>query len=174
MHRTQNPTASAADTDGLDAVTPADVLRGAARYLDLRGWVQHVYYGGTAADAFPPADAIGAIGMAAHGVVTDCPEMSGPNLAQLNKAADHLRWYLLDQGHLAIGPDRWNTPTDIGAWNDLDWHTVDDIATVLRSAADEYDFRYATQDDLETYAGACASNEEHPTREGFLAWLRAR
>ncbi|MFI7541093.1 hypothetical protein [Actinoplanes sp. NPDC049599] len=67
MHRTQNLTAPAADTDGLAAVTPADILRGAARYLEEHGWHRGAYYGGTDTNPFPPADVIGAIAMAAYG-----------------------------------------------------------------------------------------------------------
>ena len=44
MHRTQNPTCSAADTADPSVVTPADILRGAADYLEAHGWTQKVYY----------------------------------------------------------------------------------------------------------------------------------
>ena len=60
MHRTQNPTSSAADTDNRSVVTPADILRGAARYLEEHGWHRGAYYDTTTDKPFPPADVVGA------------------------------------------------------------------------------------------------------------------
>ncbi|MEV6488556.1 hypothetical protein AB0M20_07970 [Actinoplanes sp. NPDC051633] len=67
MHRTQNLPSPAADTDGFGSVTPADILRGASTYLIRHGWNRGNYYGGRDTTPFPPADVIGAIGMAAYG-----------------------------------------------------------------------------------------------------------
>ena len=174
MHRTHNPTGPAADTDipAVD-VTPADILRGAAHYLDLHGWTQGDYY--TADRPFPAACAIGAIGMAAHGVVTACPQVDGPNLRDCNPAFAYLRSYLLDHGHIVIHGDDWSTdPATTGDWNDRDDQSAANVIATLRAAADDYDWQHATEDDLETYADACAWREEHPTRDGFLAWRGAR
>jgi hypothetical protein len=173
MHRTQNLTVSAADTDTTPVVTPADILRGAATYLEAHGWNQRSYYEATT-DPFPAACALGAIGMAAHGTRTDCPEIQGPGIREFNKAAEHLRWYLLNEGHVTLGPDQWGMPTEVGAWNDQDWHDIEHVTTALRAAADDYDWRHASDLDLETYADICAWREENPDRDGFLAWLAAR
>src|SRR4051812_6352319 len=98
MHRTHNPTAPAADTDDPSVVTPADILRGAARYLQLHGWIQHAYYGGDDTAAFPPACADGAIGMAAYGY---CPLVPGdnttdPGYRDYNHARTLLTGHLID------------------------------------------------------------------------------
>ena len=61
MHRTHNPTGFTVE------VTPAVILRGAARYLETHGWTQGDYYATIAEDPFPAACADGAIGMAAYG-----------------------------------------------------------------------------------------------------------
>ena len=178
MHRTQNLTAPAADTDGLEPVTPADILRGAARYLEIHGWTQSHYYGGEPADAFPPACAIGAIGMAAHGTLTFCPQMEGPNPRECNLAVTYLTGYLTGEGQIRVPTDdtldgEWDCePTSAGEWNDQT-PTVDKVTTFLRAAADEYDWQHAAPDDLETYAENELDYDRVPTREGFLAWLGA-
>lgn len=182
MHRTQNPIALAANTDDLN-VTAADILRGAARYLDLRGWTQHVYYGGTAADAFPPACADGALGMASYGYCCLVPgdNTDDPGHRVYRRALDCLSDYL-DRSEAtltlvpAFGPD--DEPVeyrpDVFDWNDRDGQTAETVIATLRAAADEYDWQHATEDDLETYADICAGREEHPDRDGFLAWRAAR
>ncbi|MEV6493075.1 hypothetical protein AB0M20_31300 [Actinoplanes sp. NPDC051633] len=171
MHRTQNPTAPASDTDGLAAVTPADILRGAARYLDLHGWTQELYYSGGPEDAFPPACVDGAIGMAAYGRVTMIPgdETDNPGFRDYNLAATYFNGYLADSGAYA-NPDE---PYPFH-WNDDSARTKAEVITALRAAADEYDWQHATEEQLETYAEMAYANETVPTREGFLAWLGAR
>ena len=174
MHRTHNPTCPAADTDipAVD-VTPADIMRGAAHYLELHGWNQRDYY--TTDRPFPAADVIGAIGMAAHGVVTDCPQLDGPNPRDCNRAFAYLRGYLIDLGHIVIyGDDRTTEPTTTGDWNDRDAQSAALVIATLRAAADEYDWQHASEYDLESYDDACAWREEHPTRDGYLAWRGAR
>jgi hypothetical protein len=143
MHRTQNPTHSAADADDRSVVTPADILRGAARYLELHGWTQGDYYAGN--EPFPPACAIGAIGMAAHGVGTDCPHFDGPNPRDCNLAFAYLRGYLFDHGHITTLGNDWSTEaTTTGEWNDRDDQTAATVIATLRAAADDYDRTHGT------------------------------
>jgi hypothetical protein len=172
MHRTQNPTAPAADTDDTTpVVTPADTLRGAARYLELHGWHRRDYYANLD-EPFPAADVAGAIGMAAHGGFHDVPSVEGPNIRDFTAAYTCLTSYLIGQGVIADDPDR--APMNIDWWNDDPWQTAEKVTATLRAAADEYDWQHATEDDLET----CGENEldydRVPTREGFLAWMAAR
>jgi hypothetical protein len=175
MHRTQNPTAPAADTidDSTVVVTPADILRGAATYLETHGWTQGSYYG--TPRPFPCADVTGALGMSAHGMITDCPSLDGPNVRDCNHAFTYLTGYLIDQGHVSTTGDHWDiTPASAGEWNDRDDQSAANVIATLRAAADDYDWHHATEDDLETYGEACYATEKLPTREGFLAWLGAR
>ena len=53
-------------------ISPADILRGAARYLELHGWTQGDYYAPTPASPlpFPPACAVGALYTAARRRIT--------------------------------------------------------------------------------------------------------
>jgi hypothetical protein len=97
MHRTQNPTSSAADTANRSVVTPADILRGAARYLEEHGWHRGAYYGGTPGQPFPPADAVGAIGMAAYGTRQDdlyTPDAPADDIRGFRRAVDCFCDYL--------------------------------------------------------------------------------
>jgi hypothetical protein len=100
MHRTENPTAPAADTDDLSPVTPADILRGAALYLENHGWTRGNYYTPNAGP-FPPACADGAIGMAAYGRVTTCPGLAteDPGYRGYNLARDYFGGYLEQAGY---------------------------------------------------------------------------
>ncbi len=174
MHRTQIPTVSAADTDGFAPVTPADILRGAARYLEIHGWTQRDHYSNQGGP-FPPACALGAIGMAAHGRLVALPCNSGPGRSDARRARQYLTDYLTDLGTITAPADDWDTtPATVYDWNDRDEQTAETVIATLRAAADNYTWAYATDDERETYAEACYANETLPTREGFAAWLGAR
>ena len=175
MHRTHNPTAPAADTADRSVVTPADILRGAAHYLETHGWQRGDYYADDT--PFPSACAMGAIGMAAHGTRLAVPTHCAAPAAREFRLAFHcLIGYLADLGAIAPhGDDEWGTdPTTVYDWNDYDDPSAANVIATLRAAADDYDWQHATENDLETYADACAWREEHPTRDGFLAWRGAR
>lgn len=176
MHRTQNPTGPAADTDNTPVVTPADTLRGAARYLELHGFNRGHFYALDADNpAFPPACVIGALGMAAHGRLCDPPTSCGlPGDRDFRLAYSHLTGYLVDQGHL-ITDDEWSTGvSSVGEWNDNDEQAAEAVTAALRAAADDYDWQHATEDDRDLYAYSCFCAETRPTREGFLAWKKAQ
>ncbi|MCO1617038.1 hypothetical protein M8C11_20185 [Micromonospora sp. CPM1] len=169
-----NPTQKPTTTPGaLADLTPADTLRCAARYLEIHGWIKGTYYsnqGGT----FPPACAVGAIGMAAHGRLITIPAERGPGARDCARALDYLTDYLTDLGVIAYGDDWSTTPVDTFGWNDRDDQTAEQVITTLRAAADHYDWTHATAEQLETYAEREYANDSLPTREGFLAWLGAR
>ncbi len=126
-------------------VTLADRLRMAALYLRQHGWTQGAYYATTEDNPFPPACAIGAIGMAAHGVVTDCPEIEGPHVRDCNKAVEYLGNHLHDHGHINLDSGDWNDsrdpslPYSTGDWNDRPGRTAEQVTTALDAAADEWD-----------------------------------
>ncbi len=65
-----NPTQNRPATGEL---SPAVVLRGAARYLQSHGWTQGTYYPNGSTSPFPPACLVGAISMAVHGRRTASP-----------------------------------------------------------------------------------------------------
>ncbi len=168
MHRTQNTTASPAPA--VD-ISPATTLRGAALYLTRHGWTQDNYYADIT-QPFPAACVTGAIAMAAYGRTTPYPShTNAPGVRDYRRAVDTLIDYLDSEGH----------PTDLDSdvvmpfsWNDDPDRTAEQITATLRAAADDYDWSHATPDDLETYADVCTWNEELPTRDGYLPWMRAR
>ena len=144
MHRTQNPTARAADTDNPAVVTPALILRGAATYLDRHGWTQGRHYSGT--DPFPPADAVGAIAMAAHGqrsndiFVTDASDDATRDFRRAVDAfCDYLSRY---EPTCTLSADP-GTDLDIELcpyiWNDALALTAQHVTRALRAAANDYD-----------------------------------
>jgi hypothetical protein len=146
MHRTQNPTAPAADTDNDLVVTPADILRGAACYLELHGWIQGDYYAFTAEVPFPPACVTGAIGMSAHGTRIEYPTRCSVSTSRdFRVAFNYLSGYLADNGLVEIDA---TDPEEIGSvapfgWNDADDQTAETVIATLRAAADEYDRQHA-------------------------------
>jgi hypothetical protein len=173
MNRTQNQTGTAADTTTDLVVTPALTLRGAASYLELRGWTRADYYDGDG--PFPTACALGAIGMAAHGHRTTIPTSAAlQTTGDCRRAAGYLKTYLNDIGIGAYFDEDADDFTDIVGWNDCDSQTADNVIVTLRAAADEYDWEHASEDDLETYGDNELDNDRIPTREGFLAWLAGR
>jgi len=123
-------------------ITPAVILRGAARYLDLHGWTQGVYYGLTDDTAFPAACAVGAISMAIYGnhraVVSDGTEPDRADWRLLNRT----KAVLVDFLDLA-DPPPWDTRDDYHGypytWNDRPSRTAEQVVTTLRAAADHYD-----------------------------------
>jgi hypothetical protein len=142
MHRTQNLTDSAAVTADLSVVTPADTLRGAALYLEVHGWFQGGYYPATTTGPFPAACALGAIGMAAHGRMTELPfDGLSPSVRDSRKAADHLHAHLADLGitlHEGDNPD-YEPPANVICWNDSSGQSASKVIATLREAADRYD-----------------------------------
>ncbi|MBQ1009517.1 hypothetical protein KBX53_00795 [Micromonospora sp. M51] len=170
-----NPTQKQHPTPGaLADLTPADTLRCAARYLEIRGWTQGAYYG-TEDTPFPPACAAGAIGMAAHGHLKSIPH-DGPTrdgARDYTRALDALATYLdFHQPQPRATED--DDPTCPLTWNDRPGQTAEQVISTLRDAADDYDWTHATEDDLETYADHEYSQERLPTRAGFLVWRATR
>lgn len=154
MHRTHTPTISAADTDDSTVVvTPADILRGAARYLEIHGWHQGDYYAFIAAVPFPPACVTGAIGMAAHGTRLESPTTgSVPTARDFRVAFHYLSGYLADNGltaTTATDSDEIDTDSPF-RWNDNDGQTAAMVITVLRAAADDYDRTHAIPEPADT------------------------
>jgi len=138
------PDGTAVHRDDLTAVTttPADILRSAARYLQLHGWTQGNYYATGDELTFPPACAAGAIGMAAHGTVAyDLHDPDLPGHADFERAWNALDDYLFLANPPADNPSG-NAPDDelsIIGWNDRDDRTVEQVIAALTDAADDWD-----------------------------------
>ncbi|MEV4283267.1 DUF6197 family protein [Actinoplanes xinjiangensis] len=140
-----NPTRQTTPTPDLDPVmTPADLLRGAALYLQHHGWTRHQFYDLTADTdgPFPPACTSGAIMTAATG---RCPANGMCTLDDENSATiDVIRAMRV----FAAWVDLEYSPTNgygtsaidvIGDWNDYDGRTLDEVLETLTDAADNWD-----------------------------------
>ncbi|MFI6232000.1 hypothetical protein ACIBD9_00395 [Micromonospora sp. NPDC050784] len=177
-----NPTQKQPTTPGaLADLTPADILRCAARYLEIRGWTQGDPYELAENPAFPPACTLGAIAMAVYGrpvAIEDryCGDGAAVNLWDTTAIclADFLR-----QGGHSTEPHFDSPVSDsytviVADWNDDASQTLADVLDILRACADDYDWTHATEDQLETYAEHEYSQERLPTRAGFLVWRAAQ
>ncbi|AEB47413.1 hypothetical protein [Micromonospora maris] len=172
-----NPTQKPDPTPGaLADLTPADILRCAARYLELRGWTQGVPYELAEQAAFPPACPLGAITAAIYGYPAAIDGHSDGIAATLRDITiGYLADFLRQDGYVPE-PDviRCADTQIVADWNDDPWRTVAQVIDILGATADEWDWTHATEDDLETYADACVWAEKNPTRDGFLAWRAAQ
>jgi hypothetical protein len=122
--------------------TPADILRGAARYLQLHGWIQGSLYAGTPSDAAAPvigpaACAQGAIGMAAFGHRIQAADESRAEWRDYQRASNALADYLELTG--ATGWNHDGDPISVGDWNDVTGRTADEVIAALNTAADEWE-----------------------------------
>lgn len=136
MHSTHHPSITHVD---LVDVTPADVLRGAARYLELHGWTRYDYFAAkpTIKVPFPAACAHGAISVACYGRAVAHPfEYHGPELRLFKHAMGFFDDYLDVSSDEIVGP----------LWNDRDGRTVAEVVKALRDAADDYDRTHPRRD----------------------------
>jgi hypothetical protein len=118
-----------------DQPTPAQALRQAALYLQRHGWARGVYYLPAPDISFPPACALGALGMAVHGRVLDNPQDPDlPNARSYARAqgvlADHL---------ILVKRIRDLDEDTIGFWNDESARTAEQVIDALNAAADDWD-----------------------------------
>jgi hypothetical protein len=131
----------------MSTISPADILRGAARYLHQHGWRQGALYADDehttrTPSPTPAACALGAIGMAAFGErIPDHPEQR-PGWRDYQRASNALDDYLTDTGAKNTVPVRDDDSTDnasVGDWNDAPGRTAAEVIAALHAAADNYD-----------------------------------
>ncbi|QOC90244.1 DUF6197 family protein [Micromonospora craniellae] len=132
-------------------VTSADLLRMAARYLELRGWTQGNPYESGEHPAFPPACTLGAITLAVYGTPTsiESQQCGDPTAAILRDntvrcLADFL-WHDGRTPDFDSTSGSWTSTTEIVAeWNDEPTQTLTDVLDILHAAADEWDRLHIT------------------------------
>jgi hypothetical protein len=127
---------------GVD-MTPAEVLRAAALYIERHGWTRWLYFDHAATDSpFPPACMLGGIHAAVLGATgghtTDSVSYHHPDAALIRATQRHLAAYL--DPEFVFNIERACRATDvIGDWNDAAERTATDVITALRDAANEWD-----------------------------------
>jgi hypothetical protein len=147
MNPTHHPHADAATTAAEDVITPADILRGAARYLQLHGWHQDDLYTPGSGVPFPPACAIGAIYAAAFGRPGSSGEAGDdPHLPLARHTIGVLADHLIHHGVTTVDPDTLACADQLGAaydtvtaWNDTPGQTPQHVIRQLRLAAIGWD-----------------------------------
>jgi membrane-bound lytic murein transglycosylase B len=136
MHPTHTPTTDV-------ELTPADLLRCAARYLLRHGWHQGDMYARTVTNdpATPPACALGAIRMAVCGGPDTAYD--GDQAEQMNTAVHAFAGLLIDWTEPDPDEIRTDDPYDVVAdWND-DAHTrADHVIAALHDAANRWEQRH--------------------------------
>ncbi|MEU7908983.1 hypothetical protein [Actinoplanes sp. NPDC049118] len=129
-------------------MTPADLLRGAARYLFMHGWKQGDFFDLLSDKPFPPACSLGAINICAHGRPILCSDDESQD-ADTDAAITAMRVLAA-----YLDPD-YSTTVDIFAymtsaidivsgWNDEDDRTIGEVIETLTDAADNWDRAHTT------------------------------
>lgn len=143
MKPTQKP--SIADVTD---VTPADILRGAALYLQRHGWHRgSLYADNDSTNLTPAACAQGGIGMAAFGqrIPAHARCYGAADWRTFQRASNFFNDYLNLSGAKASPTDEqepWEGPS-IGDWNDEPGRTFDEVHAALLAAADEWERLHA-------------------------------
>jgi hypothetical protein len=122
--------------------TPAVILRGAARYLQLHGWHQGTLYAAGTSAITPAACALGAIGMAAFGHRLPDPQDHWVDWSDYQAASNALDDYLTLTGAKDDVPDLHDIDADspsVGDWNDAPARTATEVVAALNAAADEWE-----------------------------------
>jgi hypothetical protein len=124
-------------------VTPAVVLRGAARYLQLHGWTQGTYYADQPDNPTPPACLMGALAMAAFGQRLPTDAWQWPEWADYKRAEDILLDHL-GRLHPPTSDDDYPEP-GLGDWNDQPDRTAKQVIAALAACADDWDDTHPAQ-----------------------------
>src|SRR5436305_762096 len=117
-----DPAASAAPV-----VNVASILRRAALYLGLHGWIQGAYYDTTSRVFTPAACLVGALGMVCYGGPVDAPAQmfDAPGFPEFEQALLFLdAWLTVEHGCVSY------------AFNDAKGRTADQVTRALADAAD--------------------------------------
>ena len=143
------PDGTAVHRDDLtNTVTPADILRYAALYLDRHGWIQGDMFVDPL-QATPAACAQGAIRMAVCGspTIPYTTDSARDTCRAIRVLAGHLRATHVDGDptHDPTHGPGLDTDDDshiVGDWNDEPGRTTADVLTALHEAADSWDTRH--------------------------------
>jgi hypothetical protein len=143
MKATHNPPILELDT----GTTPADLLRGAALYLNRHGWLQGDFFDLLAEANFPPACSLGAINIAAHGrPILGCDSTADDELTDSAiRATRVLAAYLYPEYETVDTFAYQVSAIDIvSGWNDEDGRTLTEVIETLTDAADDWNRAHTT------------------------------
>ncbi|WP_067504099.1 hypothetical protein [Actinoplanes sp. TFC3] len=145
MKATQQPTTT---TDLDPDMTPGVLLRSAAIYLQRYGWIRNDFFDLTNEVNFPPACALGAINVCAHGR----PILGSDDTADDDNTDTAIRGVRVFAAYLDPEYDSADTVTwkasafdVVSQWNDEQDRTIKDVTAALNDAADEWDSTHHTR-----------------------------
>lgn len=126
-------------------LTPADLLRHAALYIEHFGWMTHAYYQrDDHCDSTPAACAMGAIGAAVHGVAHKDPsDEELPGHRTFTTVRNAFADYLLASGATFPGEEAQLLIAD---WNDHTATDANQVITALKAAADDWSRLHIEED----------------------------
>jgi hypothetical protein len=125
-------------------MTPADLLRGAAAYIEIYGRTTGEFFDVLADQQFPPACAAGAIGICAHGRPVLCSDDTTDDTAS-DAAIAAMRIFAASlDGDYANGDHSTSAIDIIGSFNDNQTITDTDVILALNEAADDWDRAHPT------------------------------
>ena len=143
MKATHQPPTIVIDQD----VTPADLLRGAARYLSRYGWLQGDFFNLLTKANFPPTCSLGAINIAAHGR----PILGSDDTADDQLTDNAIRAMRVLAAHLYPEYGNVDEPTFkvsaidiVSGWNDAEDRTLAEVIETLTDAANDWDRAHTT------------------------------
>ncbi|MDM4721347.1 DUF4326 domain-containing protein [Micromonospora sp. WMMA1363] len=131
-------------------LTPATILRHAARYLELHGWTRNTPDEHT---SYPPSRTLDAITIAVYGypaTITD-RRNSDPDTAALRDDTIHcLTYFLWQDGRVPegdyMGALCCSDTEIVSNWNNHTAQTLTDVLDTLHACADDYDRTHITED----------------------------
>jgi hypothetical protein len=109
-------------------ISPADLLRMTAVYIQRHGWNQGDYYSPIFDAATPPACVSGALGMACFGAPIGVPPIHEPGRTEYH------RGLMVLADHLGV-----STVAAVFNWNDTPGRTKAEILDALNAAAEAWD-----------------------------------
>jgi hypothetical protein len=126
----------------LDPMNPAVLLRGAALYLFLHGWIRGTFFDVASGKPFPPACTLGAINMCAHGRAI----LGSDDDADDTNSDAAIKAMRIFAAHIDTDYDATETSAIdvVGDWNDDQGRTIGEVIEALTDAARDWEAAHPT------------------------------
>jgi hypothetical protein len=140
MKPTQTPTTTPAP----DPLRPSALLRGAALYLNKYGWIKGDFFDLLTEQTFPPACALGAINICAHGrPIVNSDDLADDGLTDAAISAARAFAAYLDSDY-AAGVKDTSAIDIVSAYNDHKDTILAEVVDFLHQAANDWETTHPT------------------------------